>query len=261
MLKALKQIEYLHSRVTFVFTAAKAWTDTTTTDQSETASEAPSTPLSDPVQLRTPGGGKKHHFIPKTVQLGTGYEPVFTCSHTEGTWCFLCLGDQVWILCGLWEENKVWKDLSSLPGLSGGDPPRVPWPLPHALQSHHYWHSHEDNRGASLNYAFSPHPRRSLLIPQKSKWMYCFQGATLADFAPVTSPQIPVLVIYCIKEIEKRGLHEVRRSTVKSWSTCHMHVLLYFQSCGAHFNPFLWRRLACTESLAMSAWSKSWKRS
>lgn len=41
--------------------------------------------------------------------------------------------------------------------------------------------------------------------------MYCVEQATLADFAPVTSPQIPALVIYCIKEIEKRGLHEVRR--------------------------------------------------
>ncbi|XP_054640532.1 rac GTPase-activating protein 1-like [Dunckerocampus dactyliophorus] len=33
--------------------------------------------------------------------------------------------------------------------------------------------------------------------------------STLADFAPVTSPRIPALVIYCIKEIEHRGLHEV----------------------------------------------------
>ncbi|XP_029006586.1 rac GTPase-activating protein 1-like isoform X2 [Betta splendens] len=33
--------------------------------------------------------------------------------------------------------------------------------------------------------------------------------ATLADFAPATSPKIPALVIYCIKEIEQRGLHEV----------------------------------------------------
>ncbi|XP_061689700.1 rac GTPase-activating protein 1-like [Syngnathoides biaculeatus] len=33
--------------------------------------------------------------------------------------------------------------------------------------------------------------------------------STLADFAPVTSPRIPALVIYCIKEIERRGLHEV----------------------------------------------------
>uniref|UniRef100_A0A3Q2STM8 Rac GTPase-activating protein 1 n=1 Tax=Fundulus heteroclitus TaxID=8078 RepID=A0A3Q2STM8_FUNHE len=33
--------------------------------------------------------------------------------------------------------------------------------------------------------------------------------ATLADFAPPTSPMIPALVIYCIKEIERRGLHEV----------------------------------------------------
>uniref|UniRef100_A0AAX7ULN4 Rac GTPase-activating protein 1 n=1 Tax=Astatotilapia calliptera TaxID=8154 RepID=A0AAX7ULN4_ASTCA len=33
--------------------------------------------------------------------------------------------------------------------------------------------------------------------------------STLADFAPLTAPMIPALVIYCIKEIEKRGLHEV----------------------------------------------------
>uniref|UniRef100_A0A8C6SSF8 Rac GTPase activating protein 1 n=1 Tax=Neogobius melanostomus TaxID=47308 RepID=A0A8C6SSF8_9GOBI len=32
---------------------------------------------------------------------------------------------------------------------------------------------------------------------------------TLADFAPLTSPMIPALVIYCIKEIERRGLQEV----------------------------------------------------
>lgn len=88
--------------------------------------------------------------------------------------------------------------------------------------------------------------------------MCCVQEATLADFAPVTSPQIPALVIYCIKEIEKRGLHEVRRRRIKSLSTCHIHVLLHSQSCGANlFVPFLWHRLACTESPAMSAWSKS----
>ncbi|KAM9860118.1 rac GTPase-activating protein 1-like [Aulostomus maculatus] len=50
---------------------APSWGDTTTTDQSETASEAPSTPVSDfPAHLRTPranGQGKKHNFIPKTV--------------------------------------------------------------------------------------------------------------------------------------------------------------------------------------------------
>uniref|UniRef100_A0A667XQ52 Rac GTPase-activating protein 1 n=1 Tax=Myripristis murdjan TaxID=586833 RepID=A0A667XQ52_9TELE len=33
--------------------------------------------------------------------------------------------------------------------------------------------------------------------------------STLADFAPDTAPMIPALVIYCIKEIEHRGLHEV----------------------------------------------------
>lgn len=57
----------LYSRV--FFTAAQTWADTTTTDLSETASEAPSIPVSHPLQVRTPGGGKKHHFIPKTVRL------------------------------------------------------------------------------------------------------------------------------------------------------------------------------------------------
>lgn len=57
---------------------APAWADTTTTDQSETASEAPSTPATDiQTPLRTPRanrGGKKHHFIPKTVRTNTYYE-------------------------------------------------------------------------------------------------------------------------------------------------------------------------------------------
>lgn len=50
--------------------AAPTWADTTTTDQSETVSEAPSTPVPDPAPPRTTranAGGKKHHFIPKTV--------------------------------------------------------------------------------------------------------------------------------------------------------------------------------------------------
>lgn len=54
-------------------TVAPAWADTTTTDQSETVSEAPSI-TSDQVQPRTPRanrGGKKHNFIPKTVILQT----------------------------------------------------------------------------------------------------------------------------------------------------------------------------------------------
>lgn len=57
-------------------TAAPTWADTTTTDQSETVSEAPSTPVSDPVPPRTPranAGGRKHHFVPKTVSS------VWTC--------------------------------------------------------------------------------------------------------------------------------------------------------------------------------------
>lgn len=55
-----------------VSTVAPAWGDTTTTDQSEAANEAPSTPVSDfPAQPQTPKpkGLKKHHFVSKTVRL------------------------------------------------------------------------------------------------------------------------------------------------------------------------------------------------
>lgn len=55
-----------------VSSVAPAWGDTTTTDQSETVSEAPSTSVSDiPAILQTPKpkGGKKHHFVSKTVRL------------------------------------------------------------------------------------------------------------------------------------------------------------------------------------------------
>lgn len=59
--------------------------------------------------------------------------------------------------------------------------------------------------------ATSLHPNFRPLISWETKWLCCVEQVTLADFAPVTAPQIPALVIYCIKEIEQRGLHEVRR--------------------------------------------------
>lgn len=59
------------------------------------------------------------------------------------------------------------------------------------------------------------------------KFVFCVQN-TLADFAPVTSPKIPALVIYCIKEIEHRGLHEVRQASFKFLFTFHIHVFLCF---------------------------------
>ncbi|XP_028261965.1 rac GTPase-activating protein 1-like [Parambassis ranga] len=137
---------------------APAWGDTTTTDQSETVSEAPSTPVSDhPVQPQTPranGAGKKHHFIPKTV--------------IKSEFCVPCgrrtKFGKVYLRC---QDCRVvthpeCRDHCPLPC----DPAAVSTPIKNT-------------------------------------------EATLADFAPVTSPRIPALVIYCIKEIEHRGLHEV----------------------------------------------------
>lgn len=131
--------------------------DTTTTDQSETASEAPSTPVSDfPAKLRTPranGGGKKHQFIPKTV--------------IKSEFCVPCgrrtKFGKVYLRC---------QDCRVVTHPECRD--RCPLPCNPTLNT-----------------------------PIKNT------ETTLADFAPVTSPKIPALVIYCIKEIEHRGLHEV----------------------------------------------------
>nr|XP_046240296.1 rac GTPase-activating protein 1-like [Scatophagus argus]XP_046240297.1 rac GTPase-activating protein 1-like [Scatophagus argus]XP_046240298.1 rac GTPase-activating protein 1-like [Scatophagus argus] len=140
--------------------AAQTWVDTTTTDQSETASEAPSTPVSDfPAQLRTlrgnGAGGKKHHFITKTVIKSEFCAP---CGRRTkfGKMYLRCQDCRV-------VTHPECRDRCSLPC----NPTAVGTPMKGGTE------------------------------------------ATLADFAPVTSPKIPALVIYCIKEIENRGLHEV----------------------------------------------------
>uniref|UniRef100_A0A672Y9A1 Rac GTPase-activating protein 1 n=2 Tax=Sphaeramia orbicularis TaxID=375764 RepID=A0A672Y9A1_9TELE len=134
-----------------------AWADTTTTDQSETASDAPGTLISLPAQTRTlreNGGGKKHHFIPKTV--------------IKSEFCTPC-GRRT-------KFGKMYLRCQDCRMVTHPDC-RERCPLP-------------------CNPAAFSTPIRNT-------------EATLADFAPVTSPMIPALVIYCIKEIEHRGLHEV----------------------------------------------------
>ncbi|KAM7401829.1 hypothetical protein PAMP_017107 [Pampus punctatissimus] len=137
---------------------APAWADTTTTDQSETTNEAPSTPISDfSAQLRTPranGGGKKHQFIPKTV--------------IKSEFCVPCgrrtKFGKMYLRC---QDCRVVTHPEC----------RERCPLP-------------------CNPTAVGTPIKNI-------------ETTLADFAPVTSPKIPALVIYCIKEIEHRGLHEI----------------------------------------------------
>ncbi|XP_019108899.2 rac GTPase-activating protein 1 [Larimichthys crocea] len=137
---------------------APAWADTTTTDQSETASEAPSTTVSDfpskPRTRRPNGGAKKHHFIPKTV-----------------------IKSELCVSCG--RRTKFGKMYLRCQDCRAVTHPecRERCPLP-------------------CNPTAASTPIKNT-------------EATLADFAPATSPQIPVLVTYCIKEIEHRGLHEV----------------------------------------------------
>ncbi|XP_041834183.1 rac GTPase-activating protein 1-like [Melanotaenia boesemani] len=131
--------------------------DTATTDQSETVSEAPSTPVSDfPAQLQAPRprGGKKHHFIPKTV--------------IKSEFCGPC-GKRT-------KFGKLYLRCQDC---------RVV--------------THPECR----DHCPLPCNPTAFVTPMKST------EATLADFAPATSPMIPALVIYCIKEIERRGLHEV----------------------------------------------------
>ncbi|KAF7208337.1 rac GTPase-activating protein 1 [Nothobranchius furzeri] len=131
--------------------------DTTTTDQSESVSEAPGTQVSDvPTKLQTlrTKGGKKHHFAPKTV--------------IRSEFCGPC-GKRT-------KFGKVYLRCQDCRIVSHPEC-RENCPLP-----------------------CNP---TALSTPNRST------EATLADFAPVTPPMIPALVIYCIKEIEQRGLHEV----------------------------------------------------
>uniref|UniRef100_A0A4W6BXX5 Rac GTPase-activating protein 1 n=1 Tax=Lates calcarifer TaxID=8187 RepID=A0A4W6BXX5_LATCA len=120
--------------------------------------DAPSTPVQDfPAQLRTPkanSGGKKHHFIPKTVIKSEFCAP---CGRRTkfGKMYLRCQDCRV-------VTHPECRERCPLPC----NPTAVNTPLKNT-------------------------------------------EATLADFAPVTSPKIPALVIYCIKEIEHRGLHEV----------------------------------------------------
>uniref|UniRef100_A0AAX7U0Y5 Rac GTPase activating protein 1 n=1 Tax=Astatotilapia calliptera TaxID=8154 RepID=A0AAX7U0Y5_ASTCA len=137
---------------------APSWIDTPTTDNSETVSEAPRTPVSEfPAQLQTPKtneGGKKHHFISKTVIRS---EFCVSCGRrTKFGKLYLRCQD-----CRAVAHPEC-RDLCPMPC------------NPTALNT-----------------------------PVKNT------ESTLADFAPLTAPMIPALVIYCIKEIEKRGLHEV----------------------------------------------------
>uniref|UniRef100_A0A667XWI4 Rac GTPase-activating protein 1 n=1 Tax=Myripristis murdjan TaxID=586833 RepID=A0A667XWI4_9TELE len=138
--------------------AAPVWGDTTTTDQSETTSEAPSTPATEaPPPFKTPkanGNGKKHQFIPKTV--------------IRSEFCVPCgrrtKFGKVYLRC---QDCRVV--------------------------------THPECRDRC------PVPCNPIAISTPIR----DAESTLADFAPDTAPMIPALVIYCIKEIEHRGLHEV----------------------------------------------------
>uniref|UniRef100_A0A8C5FCV7 Rac GTPase-activating protein 1-like n=1 Tax=Gadus morhua TaxID=8049 RepID=A0A8C5FCV7_GADMO len=136
----------------------KIWTDTTT-DQSETTSDAPSMPFTEATPTpRTPrnntASGKKHNFVPKTVIRSEYCQP---CGRRTKF-------GKVYLRC---QECRVV--------------------------------THPECREQCLlpcnPIAFST-PLRTTEV-------------TLADFAPSTSPMVPVLVVYCIKEIERRGLNEV----------------------------------------------------
>lgn len=137
--------------------AALTWADTTTTDQSETASEAPTPVPEFPAKLRTPKvkvGGKKHQFIAKTVIKSEFCAP---CGRRTkfGKMVLRCQDCRV-------VTHPECRDHCPLPC----NPTAASTPIKNT-------------------------------------------ESTLADFAPATSPKIPPLVIYCIKEIEHRGLHEV----------------------------------------------------
>lgn len=139
--------------------AAPAWVDATTTDQSETTSEAPSMPFTEvPHTPRTPrantAAGKKHNFVPKTVIRS---ELCLPCGRRTKF-------GKLYLRC---QECRVVTHPEC----------RDQCPLP-----------------------CNP---SAISTPVRTTEM------SLADFAPSSSPMVPHLVVYCIKEIERRGLQEV----------------------------------------------------
>ncbi|XP_077385569.1 rac GTPase-activating protein 1-like [Festucalex cinctus] len=139
--------------------AAQALAELTSTELSETNSEAPNTPVSYlPPFLKTSkakrGGGKQHLFVTKTVIKSEFCAP---CGkRTKFGKMYLRCQD-----CRMVTHPEC-RDCCPLPC----NPASISTPIRTA-------------------------------------------ESTLADFAPDTSPRIPALVIYCIKEIERRGLREV----------------------------------------------------
>ncbi|KAG7271132.1 hypothetical protein CRUP_020009 [Coryphaenoides rupestris] len=160
--EAVSTIETVRTRSGRKSAAAPVWMESTT-DQSETTSEAPSMPFTEaPPTPRTPrintAAGKKHNFVPKTVIRSELCQP-----------------------CGRRTKfGKVYLRCQDCRAVTHPEcRERCPLPCnPSALTT----------------------PPRTTVM-------------TLADFAPSTSPMVPPLVVYCIKEIERRGLHETYKST------------------------------------------------
>ncbi|CAL8340803.1 unnamed protein product [Merluccius merluccius] len=141
--------------------AAPSWMDTTTTDQSETTSEAPSMPFTKAQPTPTPrtprtrsAAGKKHNFVLKTVIRSEFCAP---CGRKTKF-------GKMYLRC---QECRMV--------------------------------THPECREQCV----LPCNPTAFSTPVRTTEM------TLADFAPSSSPMVPLLVVYCIKEIERRGLREV----------------------------------------------------
>uniref|UniRef100_A0A3P8Y2I2 Rac GTPase-activating protein 1 n=1 Tax=Esox lucius TaxID=8010 RepID=A0A3P8Y2I2_ESOLU len=132
-------------------------TTTTTIDQSEATSEAPSTPTSDaPPPTKTPRakvGARKHEFLGRTVIKSESCVP---CGRKTkfGKLYLRCQN------CRLVAHPEC----------------RDRCPLP--------------------------------CNPLLTGMSVVLQPSSLVDFAPITAPMVPDLVVHCVKEIELRGLRE-----------------------------------------------------
>lgn len=63
-------------------------------------------------------------------------------------------------------------------------------------------------------------------------------SGTLADFAPLTVPMIPSLIVHCVNEVERRGMKEVAiyrvNGSEKEITDLKVCTLFFFSSTSSH---------------------------
>ncbi|XP_059583567.1 rac GTPase-activating protein 1 isoform X3 [Alligator mississippiensis] len=82
----------------------------------------------------------------------------------------------------------------------------------------------DGDSGAGMGTVQAPEPPSPLRGPPTAQHLFTSKKGVLADFAPLTPPRVPALVVQCVHEVESRGLAETglyrvpgAESLVREW--------------------------------------------